>query len=389
MVPPHWSSKTRRGGQALKGLLRKSLDLCYAWLEKSPLKPLKPLLNAADGFFFRGAEVTEAAPHIRDAINLKRMFIFVVFAVMPSALAGIYFFGWRALWVILISYAVGLGIEIIFAAVRKEEISEGAFVTCMLFPLILPPNIPLWMVGVGIFVGIFFGKEVFGGTGHNIFNPALVSRIFLYICFPAAMTGNWIRPMEGWGGFIKYSGNSLSGEPLTSASPPWGEDAITAATPLTDFKATGELAPLWDLFWGNVSGSLGETSAILILVGGLFLIITRIADWRIPLSYIGSVALFAFIFHGINPDKFAPMGFQLLSGGLLFGAFFMATDPVSSPFTKGGRWFFGIMCGLLTVLIRGLSGYVEGVMFAILFMNIFSSLIDEIVLSHRYKEFRR
>lgn len=350
-------------------LIKKTLDASYKWLEKSPLKPLKPLLNAADGFFFRGSEVTSGAPHLRDGNNLKRMFILVVFAALPSAIAGIYFFGWRGALLIIISYTVGLSVEIAFAVIRKEEISEGAFVTCILYPLILPPDLPLWMAALGIFVGIFFGKEVFGGTGFNVFNPALVSRIFLYICFPAAMTSNWIEPMVGGKGFTTYAG-----------------DALTGATPLGTFKTTGELAPLYDLLWGNVSGSLGETSAILIIAGGLFLIITRIADWRVPLSFLGSAAIFAFIFHGINPEKFAPLGFQLLSGGMLFGAFFMATDPVTSPFSKPGRWFFGIMCGLLTILIRGLSGYAEGVMFAILFMNIFSSLIDHVVLELRFRK---
>lgn len=350
-------------------LIRKTLDISYKLLEKGPLKPLKPLLNAADGFFFRGSEVTTGAPHLRDGNNLKRMFILVVLSAVPSAIAGIYFFGWRGVFLILISYTVGLSVEVAFAVIRKEEISEGAFVTCMLFPLILPPDLPLWMVALGIFVGIFFGKEVFGGTGYNVFNPALVSRIFLYICFPAAMTSNWAYPMEGSGGFTRYIG-----------------DAVTGATPLAGFKGTGELTPLWNLFWGNVSGSLGETSAILIIGGGLFLILTRVADWRIPLSFLGSAAFFALIFHGINPEKFAPVGFQLLSGGMLFGAFFMATDPVTSPFSKKGRWFYGTMCGLLVILIRGLSGYAEGVMFAILFMNIFASLIDHVALEIRFRE---
>ena len=360
-------------------LIKKTLDASYRWLDKGPLRPLKPLLNAVDGFFFRTAEITPGAPHIRDGNNLKRMFIFVVFAAAPSALAGIYLFGWRVVWMILISYTVGLSVEIIFSAIRKEEISEGAFVTCMLYPLILPPDLPLWMVALGIFIGIFFGKEVFGGTGHNIFNPALVGRVFLYICFPAAMTSNWIEPMNGLGGLINYTGDVLSG--ATS----WG-DSVSGATPLAAFKSSGVLTPINDLFWGNVSGSVGETSAFLVIAGGLFLVITRVADWRIPLSFLGSAAILAFILSGIYPGKFAPVSFQILSGGILFGAFFMATDPVSSPFTKGGRWFFGAMCGVLVILIRGLSGYAEGVMFAILFMNIFTALIDQVVMSFRYRE---
>ncbi|MDH3976118.1 MAG: RnfABCDGE type electron transport complex subunit D [Deltaproteobacteria bacterium] len=355
----------------MTGLIKKMLETASGRLEKSRLKPLKPLLNAVDGFFFRGDDVTVGAPHIRDGNNLKRMFIFVVFAALPSAVAGIYYFGWRAVLIIAISYMVGLTVEITFAVIRKEEISEGAFVTCILYPLILPPDLPLWMVALGIFMGVFFGKEVFGGTGYNVFNPALVSRVFLYICFPVAMTANWTSPMSGWGGLMTYQG-----------------DAISGATPLALYKMKGELTPLWDLFWGNVSGSLGETSAFLVLIGGMFLLITRVADWRIPLSFLGSALIFSLIFHAVNPTLFAPAGFQLLSGGMLFGAFFMATDPVTSPFTKEGRWFFGAACGLITILIRGYSGYAEGVMFAILFMNIFSSLIDRIVLGYRYREVR-
>lgn len=346
----------------MKRLIRKTLDISYRLIDRSHLTLLRPLVNAADSMFFRGVEVTEGAPHIRDGVNLKRMFIFVVFAAMPSALAGIYLFGMRVILFILISYVVGIGVEVVFAALRKEEISEGAFVTCILYPLTLPPDLPLWMVALGIFVGTMFGKEVFGGTGFNIFNPALVGRMFLYICFPAAMTSNWLEPLG---------------------------DAITTATPLALFKSSGDLVSYGNLFWGNVSGSVGETSAFLIIIGGLFLIITRVADWRIPVSYLGSAALFAFIFHGMNPTLFSPVLFQLLSGGLLFGAFFMATDPVSSPFTKEGRWLFGFLCGFLTILIRGVSGYIEGVMFAILFMNIFSSIIDHMALSMRYREMRR
>jgi len=355
----------------MKDLILKKLEQYSVRLNNSGLKPLRPLLNAVEGFFFRSAEVSTAAPHLRDANNLKRMFIFVVLAAFPSAIAGIYFFGWRGLLLILTSYIVGVGLETVFAIVRKEEISEGAFVTCMLYPLILPPDLPLWMVALGIFVGILFGKEVFGGTGYNIFNPALVGRVFLYISFPAAMTGNWVIPMDGIGGFFSYSG-----------------DALTAATPLAAFKTSGELSPLWSLFWGNVSGSLGETSAILIIMGGLFLVITRIADWRIPLSFLLGAAISAFILNTVYPARSGPPVFQILSGGMLFGAFFMATDPVSSPFTRGGRWIFGALCGLLTVLIRGFSGYAEGVMFAILFMNIFSSMIDEMILRYRYRSYR-
>lgn len=353
--------------------LKERLHAVRRSLEASRFKPLMPLFNALDGFLFRGDEVTAGAPHLRDANNLKRMFILVVFAALPSALAGVYFFGWRALMMILVSYTVGLSVEITFAVIRKKEISEGAFVTCLLFPLILPPDLPLWMVALGIFVATLFGKEVFGGTGYNIFNPALVGRVFLYICFPAAMSGNWLQPMSGLGG--SYTETAA--------------DAVTTATPLAAFRSGSDLPSLADLFIGNVAGSLGETSALMIILGAAILIITRIADWRIPLSFILSSAFFSMFFNILNPGAFAPPAYQLLSGGLLFGAFFMATDPVTSPFTKPGRWLFGSMCGFLTILIRCFSGYPEGVMFAILFMNLFTPLIDHVVLHFKFRRYGR
>lgn len=360
--------------------LKERLNAARCSLEASRFKLLMPLFNAMDGFFFRFADVTGGAPHIRDANNLKRMFILVVFAALPAALSGVYFFGWRGLLMILVSYTVGLGVEITFSIIRKTEISEGAFVTCILFPLILPPDLPLWMVGLGIFVATFLGKEVFGGTGYNIFNPALVGRVFLYICFPAAMSGNWLEPTSGLGGYITDS---------TSAATSAAADAVTTATPLAAFRSGSDLPSLADLFIGNVSGSLGETSALMILLGATILIITRIADWRIPLSFILSSAFFSMLFNILNPGAFAPVAYQLLSGGLLFGAFFMATDPVTSPFSKPGRWLFGSMCGFLTILIRCFSGYPEGVMFAILFMNLFTPLIDHVVLHFKFRRYGR
>jgi Na+-translocating ferredoxin:NAD+ oxidoreductase RnfD subunit len=191
------------------------------------------------------------------------------------------------------------------------------------------------------------------------------------------MSWNWIQPMSGPGGFWNYRGT------------PIGSDVITSATPLDAFR-TGEYIPsLADLFIGNIAGSLGETSALMIILGAAILIITRIADWRIPLSFILSSAFFSMFFNILNPGAFAPPAYQMLSGGLLFGAFFMATDPVTSPFTKPGRWVFGSMCGFLTILIRCFSGYPEGVMFAILFMNLFTPLIDHVVLHFRYRGYSR
>jgi Na(+)-translocating NADH:ubiquinone oxidoreductase B subunit len=275
----------------------------------------------------------------------------------PAAVAAVVFYGWRAVAMIAVSYVVGGIVEVAFALIRKKEIEEGFLVTGLIFPLILPPTAPLWMVAVGIAFGVFFGKEVFGGTGRNIFNPALVGRIFITIAFPELMSARWQKPFT---------------------------DAVTAATPLGLFKSGRELTPLVDLLLGQVTGSMGELFRLGVIAGGLFLIITRVANWRLPalpgqrgpLSWIGNLAM---------PDLIAPPQFQLLAGGLLFGAMFMATDPVSSPSTKAGKWIFGAGCGIVTLLIRHFSGFGEGVMFSILFMNAFAPLVDTLVLNVKYR----
>lgn len=331
-----------------------------------PLKRfLKTATDATDKFLFGSPEVTSEAPHIRDYMNLKRYMVFVMMAIAPSVLASIYFFGWRALLVVIISYLFGVTTEWVFATIRKEELNEGAFVTCLIYPMILPPTTPLWIVAVGIVFGTLFGKEVFGGTGKNVFNPALVGRLFIAIAFPSFMSGQWHQPIGGnLGGFATYS-----------------VDGVTTATPLVNFRSDGIIEPYLNLLTGNIAGCLGETFKILIILGGVFLMITKISSWRIPVTYLGTVALLSYILSSIFPAKFAPPLFQLLTGGLMFGAMFMATDPVSSPMTLHGKWIYGILLGVLTVIIRGLSGYVEGVMFSIILMNIFAPLIDNAVLS--------
>jgi RnfABCDGE-type electron transport complex D subunit len=343
-------------------LLRKLIDLTYKVLEKNKFFALfRPVVDAIDSFHFGTAEVTVGAPHIRDRIDLKRYMITVLIAVLPCVVAGVYFYGPRVISLIIISYIFGGTSEVLFSMIRKKGINEGFLITGIIYPLILPPTIPLWMAAVGIVVGVIFGKEVFGGTGKNIFNPAMVGRLFLAIAFPVDMTTKWKVP------FV---------------------DSVTSATPLISFKRTAELASNWNLLIGNIPGSVGETCKIVIILGGIFLIITKVANWRIPLSYLGTVAIMSFVFNKIWPQAFAPPLFQLLSGGLLFGAMFMATDPVTSPFTQGGRWLYGILLGGLTLCIRGFSGYVEGVMFAIIFMNIFAPLLDQLVLTYRYKNAR-
>jgi Na+-transporting NADH:ubiquinone oxidoreductase subunit B/electron transport complex protein RnfD len=322
------------------------------------LRPFKPVVQTIGGILLGSHETTVEAPHIRDRIEIKRYMSVVILALMPATVAAVVFFGWKVVAMIAVSYAVGGVIEVLFAIIRKREIEEGFLVTGLIFPLILPPTAPLWMVAVGSAFGVFFGKEVFGGTGRNIFNPALVGRIFITIAFPELMSARWVKPFT---------------------------DAVTSATPLGLFKAARQLTPLRDLLFGQVTGSIGELFRIGVIAGGLFLILTRVANWRVPLAYLGSVALFSAVGSLAAPAVFAPPQFQLLAGGLLFGAFFMATDPVSSPSTRGGKWVFGLICGIVTLLIRTFSGFTEGVMFSILFMNAFAPLLDTIVLNVKYR----
>ncbi len=352
--------------------IKNTIDNLYGIIEKNKyLKKLKPILLATDELFF-GTDKVTTLPHIVDYIDIKRFMSFVIVGLIPATLAAIYFWGLRVIAVIMVSYIFGGLVEVAFAITRKKEIHEGFLVTGLIFPLILPPGVPLWVVAIGIIFGVIFGKEAFGGTGRNIFNPAIVGRIFLTIAFPNIMTMHWQQPFTGgWGGFLHYQN---------------GIDAITTATPLALLKNQGIITSYMNLLLGQNAGCIGETFRIGIIAGGLFLILTKIVDWRLPLAYLVTVFIFPLFSNRLLHTGFALAPFQILSGGLLLGAFFMATDPVTSPFTKPGRWIAGVLLGILTVLIRGLSGYVEGVMFGILLVNVFTPLIDTIVLKVRYKK---
>ena len=335
-------------------IVRLLLDSLY----KIPVvNKAEPLIEAVDAALFGTTETTSTGPHMVDTIDTKRYMTCAIIAIVPAALASILFYGFRAILIIVVSYAAGFLIEFIFAVVRKHKICEGFLVTGLIFPLVLPPTTPLWVVAVGVMFGVLFGKEMFGGTGRNIFNPALVGRLFITIAFPAIMTTSWQMPFT---------------------------DAITSATPLAVYKTTGVMASFPDLLFGQTAGSMGETCRVAIIMGGLFLIFTKAGNWRIPLAYIGSVFVFSAIGNHFLPENIASPVFQIFTGGLMFGAFFMATDPVTSPFTSEGKYAFGILCGLLTVLIRSFSGYVEGVMFSIVIMNSFAPLIDHVVLGLKY-----
>lgn len=344
--------------------------------EGGKLSALYPVFQALDNFFFQADINTENAPYGRDPIEIKRYMSLVITALVPCFLAALYFFGWRVLLMVLVSYIAGAIVEVLFAVIRKEEVNEGFLVTGFIFPLILPPGLPLQLVAIGIIFGVIIGKEVFGGTGRNIFNAALVGRAFLALGYPSATAGSRMAPgLDPWGNLLSR---------VTIGTP----DAISSATPLASGKS-GELTPPLDLFIGRISGSAGETSAIAILIGGIFLLLVGIANWRTVLSILLSFTALASVLHGLHLSITTPVWFNLLSGGILFGAFFMATDPVSGPITRSGKWMYGVLIGSVTVLIRFYTGYVEGVTFAILLGNIFAPLIDEIIIRNRIGRYAR
>lgn len=333
---------------------------------------LKPVYEAADAFFLSPPDRTATAPHVRDPLDIKRFMSMVIIALAPCVVASVYFFGLRVLCLIAVSYAAGGLVEVMFAVIRREKINEGFLVTGLIFPLTLPPGLPFWMAAAGVVFGVLVGKELFGGTGRNLFNPALVGRCFLALGYPRAMADAWVP--SGGGGI----GRLLQ---YVDAS---GVDALTQATPLAEARH-GSLAPVMELLWGNVAGSAGETSAIAIIAGGIFLLLVKVANWRIVAGMLGSFAVLNAILRALEPAAFNPVGWNLPAGGLLFGAFFMATDPVTSPATAAGKWIYGVIAGCTALLIRSLSTYTEGVMFAILLGNIAAPVLDEIAIRVKFR----
>jgi len=293
---------------------------------------------------------------MNNTILKQKMMNKVLYALIPIILFSIFLFGWRVLAIILISNLFAFLTEFLFIRKKKfGKVSMAVFVTGTLLALTLPPTIPFWMVAVGAIIAICFGKMVFGGFGMNVFNPAIVGRTFIYISFPNAMTMQWLKPFTKFpGGFSYWQNNGL----------------ITSATPMIEYGNTNKITDLTQLFLGTISGSMGETSAILILLAGIYLIITKTAKWQPILSVLVSFAIFTFLFYRINPLQF------MLSGGLMFGAIFMITDPVSMPKNKMAIWLYGILVGFLTVLIRKFSLFTEGFMFALLLGNTFMPIIE-------------
>ncbi len=358
-------------------IVKKMLDIARPMFEKGgKLHILHPVFEAADSALFAPQIKTTNPPFARDPMDLKRFMFSVVIALIPAYLCSFYFFGPRIIAMLVVCFAAGAAVEVVFAIVRKDGIHEGFFVTGFIFPLILPPLTPLWMVALGTIFGVLMGKEIFGGTGRNLFNPALIGRCFLALAYPAKLSGAYIIPGTG-----KF-GNMLTWVAADAT------DAITSATPLVAAKA-GDLGSLKALIIGNVTGSAGETSAIAIVIGGVFLMMTGIASWRTIVATLASFSLFSFLLNAAVPEAAAPLTFHLAAGGILFGAFFMATDPVTSPLTNAGKWTYGFIIGAVTILIRCFSGYVEGVTFAILLGNIFAPLIDDVILRARIRRYAR
>jgi electron transport complex protein RnfD len=295
-------------------------------------------------------------PHLWKETSINRIMYIVSIILLLPAGASVYYFGTRAIFLILGCIIAAVATEYGVKKLRKRpfHMDGSAIITGLLLALVLPPSLPVWMAVVGSVFAIAIVKESFGGLGHNIFNPALGARAFLTLCFPVEMT-SWISPS----GF----------------SP----DAITTATPLGErFIWEGSKTALYgDMLLGNTGGSLGETSALLIIIGGIILIVFRLIDWRIPFTYIGTVAIFTLI---LGED----VVYYLLSGGLMLGAFFMATDYVTSPLTRRGKVVFGIGAGLITTIIRIYGGMPEGVCFSILFMNAITPLIDRYLKTRPY-----
>ena len=409
--------------------LRDKLDALEPLFHKGgKLERFFPIYEAADTFLYTPGEVTKGASHIRDGMDLKRMMIFVVMALTPCILMACYNtgaqthavaekavaagtaaeeiisqLGWRATivsafgWthegggnlfynflhgalyfgpVFLVTQIAGGTWEVIFCCIRKHEINEGFLVTWMLFPLTLPATIPLWQVALGISFGVVIGKEVFGGTGKNFLNPALTARAFLYFAYPIQITGSTV-----WAGMV---------------------DGVTSPTLLTSMGNVKNIVPaggsfnnvienelggltLMQAFLGNIPGSMGETSTLACLLGAIFLTVTGVGSWRIMAGVlIGSMGL-ATILNGVETATNAmyqvPPAWHLCTGGLAFGLVFMATDPVSAAMTNTGRWIYGILIGMMTIIVRVLNpAFPEGIMLAILLGNVFAPVIDFMVV---------
>ena len=357
--------------------LRKLVDnIKPTFVEGGKLSFLASTFDAFETFLFVPNTTTKKGAHIRDCNDLKRTMTMVILALVPAFLFGCFNTGVqvgleglsalaygfvRVLPMVAVSYIVGLGIEVVYAQIRKEEVAEGYLVTGLLIPMIMPVSTPLWMVALGVAFSVIFGKEVFGGTGMNIFNPALVARAFVFFAFTPQMSGEKV-----WFSDWKMMGAA---------------DATTGATALEQLATTGNMQwSVMDAFIGFIPGSFGETSTLCILLGGLFLLLTGVASWRTMLSvFVGGLAT-GYLFQVLGVTEF-PAYYHLVVGGFAFGAVFMATDPVTSAQTNAGKYIVGFLTGALAVMVRVVNpAYPEGMMLAILFMNALAPTVDYFVV---------
>ncbi|OHB51123.1 MAG: hypothetical protein A2Y10_07450 [Planctomycetes bacterium GWF2_41_51] len=306
----------------------------------------------------------------------------VLIALLPCVVGSIYFFGWRSLVMIFVSALVGFITEYIFTNSRKEPVTESVFVTTTIYALIMPPTVPWYVLIIGVVFAVMFTKEIFGGFGKNFFNPAMAGRCFVYICFPLSMTALWAPvAQEKWGALDRWTTVNKTNA-VTSATPMAdlkNGNLFIGSQPREDAKTVNRIGFYKQLFFGRISGTVGVTSALLILIGGFYLYITKTANRTIILSVVISYAVLNQVLYmsGVEPVNDALAA--LLGGGFLFGAFFMATDPISAPRTQEAKIAFGIIIAICTVVIRNFSIFNGGLMFSILFANMFAPLMDKIV----------
>lgn len=371
--------------------------------EGGKLSALHSVFDGFETFLFVPDTTSKSGVHIHDSIDSKRTMSWVILAMVPALLFGMYntglqhfmaigmlqdkgfwdIFGWGFVAVlpyIVVSYGVGLGIEFISAQIKREEIQEGFLVTGMLIPLIMPIGVPLWMVAVATAFSVIFVKEIFGGTGYNIFNVALMTRAFLFFAYPSKMSGTsvWVSTNDSFG-----YGAPMSVVDGFSGATPMGQAASAVGDTVHFTDTLGQPMTWWDLFLGFEPGSIGETSTLAILLGAAFMIATGVVSWKIITAVfaggIGTILLFNVL--AVNAHMTVPFWDQICIGGFAFGAVFMATDPVTASRTEKGKWIYGILIGVLAMIIRVLNpAYPEGMMLAILLMNIFAKLIDYYVV---------
>ena len=372
--------------------IRKNLDKIKKPFEKGgKLEKLYPAFDAFETFLFVPNHTTKSGSHIRDAVDLKRTMVTVIIALIPALIYGIYNTGYqyfiqsgldftfldaflhgsyKILPMIAVSYAVGLAIEFGFAVYRGHQVNEGYLVTGLLIPMIMPVDMPLWMLAISVIFAVLIGKEAFGGTGMNILNPALTARAFAFFAYPTYMSGDkvWVSEASNIDG--------ISGETILGA---------LAGGQNIDYSSV-------QMFWGSIPGSIAETSTLFVLIGAVMLLYTGVASWRIMLGSIIGASLVGFLFNlwGANELMSFEWYNHLIVGGFAFGIVFMATDPVSAAQTQRGKWIYGLLIGVLCILIRVFNpAYPEGVMLAILLMNVFAPTIDHYVIQSNINKRRK